>query len=173
MKEGSIKITLKEAKELFNSTISWGVKEKLLKDFSERELSDLPEKLEISDICIPRITYKIIDNRLSEVITDTTIKVGYSCEGLYPGKKECISAIAFRELMWLVREYTKRACIPEPNWNDRNQQKYCIIRQDYRILVDNIAVSRNYYYPLAFTSEKIAKVFLEDHRELIMRYYML
>lgn len=88
-------------------------------------------------------------------------------------KKECISAIAFRELMWLVREYTKRACIPEPNWNDRNQQKYCIVRQDYRILVDNIAVSRNYYYPLAFTSEKIAKVFLEDHRELIMRYYML
>lgn len=87
MKEGSIKITLKEAKELFNSTISWGVKEKLLKDFSERELSNLPEKLEISDICIPRITYKIIDNRLSEVITDTTIKVGYSCEGLYPGKK--------------------------------------------------------------------------------------
>lgn len=43
MKEGSIKITLKEAKELFNSTISWGVKEKLLKDFSERELSNLPK----------------------------------------------------------------------------------------------------------------------------------
>lgn len=43
MKEGSIKITLKEAKELFNSTISWGVKEKLLKDFLKGNLVIFPK----------------------------------------------------------------------------------------------------------------------------------
>ena len=44
--KSSINLTFKEAKELFSSTISWDIKEKILKIYSRRQLEGLPEKIE-------------------------------------------------------------------------------------------------------------------------------
>lgn len=170
MKESSISLTLQEARELFGSSISWGVKEKLLKNFSERELKGLPQKIELSDIKIPHEVYKILDNKPSKVLFDNCPDLNVQADGLYLSEKECLSAIAFWKLLWLVREYTIVSGIAKPDWSDTVQNKYCIIRRRH----DMIGVSREItYFPLAFTSKEIAEIFFEDHKELIKQYYML
>jgi hypothetical protein len=171
MKESSISLTLQEARELFGSSISWGVKEKLLKNYSKRELKGLPQKIELYDIKVPHEVYKILDNKPSKVLFDNCPNLGTCADGIYLSEKECLSAIAFWKLLWLVREYTIVSGISKPDWSDIVQDKYCIIRRRH----DTVGISKenSSFYPLAFTSKEIAEIFFEDYEELIKQYYML
>lgn len=138
--ENSIDLTFNEAKELFHSTISWKIKEKILKLYSKRQLNGLPDKIEYP-----------------ETPQD------------YPDPKFRDSAMAFKELVWLIKEYTKASGLKEPNWENYSQDKFAIIRRSGTVMVSKEID----FSPIAFLSEKVANVFLEDHKELLEQYYMI
>lgn len=138
--KSSINLTFKEAKELFSSTISWDIKEKILKIYSRRQLEGLPEKIEY-----PKVPQD------------------------YPAEKFRDSARAFKELIWLVKEYTKASALQEPNWNDYSQNKFAIVRCGEAVMISK----EKTFFPIAFLSKEVARVFLEDHKELLEEYYMI
>ena len=138
--KSSIDLTFKEAKELFFSTISWDIKEKILRLYSRRQLEGLPEKIEY-----PKIPQD------------------------YPAERFRDSARAFKELIWLVKEYTKASALQEPNWDDYSQDKFAIVRCGTAVMISK----EKTFFPIAFLSKEVAQVFLEDHKELLEEYYMI
>lgn len=138
--KSSIDLTFKEAKELFFSTISWDIKEKILRLYSRRQLEGLPEKIEY-----PKVPQD------------------------YPAERFRDSARAFKELIWLVKEYTKASALQELNWDDYSQDKFAIVRRGTAVMISK----EKTFFPIAFRSKEVAQVFLEDHKELLEEYYMI
>lgn len=87
----------------------------------------------------------------------------------YPAEKFRDSARAFKELIWLVKEYTKASALQEPNWNDYSQNKFAIVRCGEAVMISK----EKTFFPIAFLSKEVAQVFLEDHKELLEEYYMI
>lgn len=74
-----------------------------------------------------------------------------------------------KELIWLVKEYTKASALQEPNWNDYSQNKFAIVRCGEAVMISK----EKTFFPIAFLSKEVAQVFLEDHKELLEEYYMI
>ena len=57
-----------------------------------------------------------------------------------------------------------------PNWDDPNQDRYCIIRLKYDITKLDYS---GYFNFLAFKSEKVRDTFYNNHIDLIKQFYQL
>ena len=57
-----------------------------------------------------------------------------------------------------------------PNWDDPNQEKYCITRMKYDIVKLDYS---GYFSFLAFKSEKVRDEFYHNHMNLIKQFYEL
>ena len=84
-------------------------------------------------------------------------------------KKQAASTLAYAQLTQLM-------ALPcyngdwVPNWDDPNQQKYCITRMKYNIVKLDFS---GYFNFLTFKSEKVRDAFLDNHIDLIKQFYQL
>ena len=84
-------------------------------------------------------------------------------------EKQAASALAYAQLTQLMAlpcyngDWT-------PNWDDPNQQKYCITRMKYNIVKLDFS---GYFYFLAFKSEKVRDEFYNNHMDLIKQFHEL
>ena len=132
------------------------LKMKLLCIYSRRELLCLPEK--IDNICYPKDVY-----------------VGGSSLP-YPNQSTLNSAISYQKLVWLVGEYISRWRIEmglSILTDLTKYETYCIIRVGSYVSVFRKGEISNIYTILSFPDYNLAKIFYQDHRELVHRYYML
>ena len=88
---------------------------------------------------------------------------------LFKTEKQAASALAHAQL-------TRLMALPcyngdwTPNWDDPNQQKYCITRMKYNIVKLDFSC---YFSFLAFKSEKVRDEFYHNHMDLIKQFYEL
>lgn len=84
-------------------------------------------------------------------------------------EKQALSALAYAQLTQLMAlpcyngDWT-------PNWDDPNQQKYCITRMKYNIVKLDYS---GYFSFLAFKSEKVRDEFYHNHMDLIKQFHEL
>ena len=84
-------------------------------------------------------------------------------------EKQAVSALAYAQLTQLMAlpcyngDWT-------PNWDDPNQEKYCITRMKYDIVKLDYS---GYFSFLAFKSEKVRDEFYHNHMNLIKQFYEL
>ena len=57
-----------------------------------------------------------------------------------------------------------------PNWDDPNQERYCITRLKYDIVTLDYS---GYFSFLAFKSEKVRDIFFNNHIDLIKQFHQL
>ena len=90
-------------------------------------------------------------------------------KGTFKTEKQATSALAYAQLTQLM-------ALPcyngdwVPNWDDLSQQKYFITRLKSDLVKINFS---SYFCFLAFKSEKVRDVFLENHFDLIDKFYEL
>jgi uncharacterized protein (TIGR02145 family) len=84
-------------------------------------------------------------------------------------KKQAASSLAYAQLTQLMAlpcyngDWT-------PNWDDPNQEKYCITRMKYDIAKLDFS---GYFSFLAFKSSKIRDIFFNNHMDLIKQFHQL
>ena len=84
-------------------------------------------------------------------------------------EKQAASSLAYAQLTQLMAlpcyngDWT-------PNWDDPNQEKYCITRIKYDIVKLDY---RRYFSFLAFKSEKVRDDFFNNHTDLIRQFHQL
>lgn len=84
-------------------------------------------------------------------------------------EKQAASSLAYAQLTQLM-------ALPcyngdwMPNWDDPNQEKYCITRMRYDIVKLDYS---GYFSFLAFKSEKIRDIFFNNHMDLIRQFHQL
>ena len=90
-------------------------------------------------------------------------------KALFKTKKQAASALAYAQLTQLM-------ALPcyngnwTPNWDDSNQEKYCITRMKYDIVKLDYS---GYFSFLAFKSEKVRDEFFNNHMDLIRQFNQL
>ena len=90
-------------------------------------------------------------------------------KALFKTKKQAASALAYAQLTQLMAlpcyngDWT-------PNWDDPNQEKYCITRMKYNIVKLDYS---GYFSFLAFKSEKVRDEFFNNHMDLIRQFHQL
>lgn len=156
--ERNITLTLDKAKEWYKK--GGELKEIALQAFTEKELTkvDLPKTWEeYTQQHFHREGYVL--THLGD-IAETTITGSRGGENLCPSKKSAEAHLAMIQLEQL------RDCWWngwEPDWNDDEQTKYCIVRgQEFKIHM--LYESRRF---LPFPTIEMAKEFLECFRDLI------
>lgn len=88
---------------------------------------------------------------------------------IFKTEKQALSALAYAQLTQLM-------ALPcyngdwVPNWDDPNQQKYCITRMKYNIVELDYS---GYFSFLAFKSKKVRDEFYHNHMDLIKQFYEL
>ena len=89
--------------------------------------------------------------------------------GTFKTEKQAASALAYAQLTQLMAlpcyngDWT-------PNWDDPNQEKYCITRMKYDIVKLDYS---GYFSFLAFKSEKVRDEFFNNHMDLIKQFHQL
>ena len=90
-------------------------------------------------------------------------------KGTFKTEKQAASALAYAQLTQLM-------ALPcyngdwVPNWDDSNQEKYCITRMKYNIVKLDYS---GYFSFLAFKSEKVRDAFFNNHMDLIKQFHQL
>ena len=90
-------------------------------------------------------------------------------KALFKTEKQAASALAYAQLTQLMAlpcyngDWT-------PNWDDSNQEKYCITRMKYDIVKLDYS---GYFSFLAFKSEKVRDEFYHNHMDLIRQFHQL
>ena len=90
-------------------------------------------------------------------------------KGTFKTKKQAASALAYAQLTQLMAlpcyngDWT-------PNWDDPNQERYCITRLKYDIVTLDYS---GYFSFLAFKSEKVRDIFFNNHIDLIKQFHQL
>ena len=90
-------------------------------------------------------------------------------KALFKTKKQAASSLAYAQLTQLMAlpcyngDWT-------PNWDDPNQEKYCITRMKYEIVKLDYS---GYFSFLAFKSSKIRDAFFDNHMDLIKQFHQL
>ena len=90
-------------------------------------------------------------------------------KALFKTEKQAASALAYAQLTQLMAlpcyngDWT-------PNWDDPNQEKYCITRMKYDIVKLDYS---GYFSFLAFKSEKVRDEFFNNHMDLIKQFHQL
>ena len=88
---------------------------------------------------------------------------------IFKAEKQAASTLAYAQLTQLMAlpcyngDWT-------PNWDDPNQEKYCIKRMKYEIVKLDYS---GYFSFLAFKSEKVRDEFYHNHMDLIKQFYEL
>jgi hypothetical protein len=96
---------------------------------------------------------------------------GYSAEqynrNIFPTREDAESSLALAQLLQI-----RRAMIGdwEPDWDDMNQDKFCIVRLGNMLYIEQYNAS---YRELSFPEEQMARGFLENNEELVNRYFKL
>ena len=88
---------------------------------------------------------------------------------IFKTEKQALSALAYAQLTQLMA----LSCYNgdwTPNWDDPNQDKYCITRMKYEIVKLDY---RRYFSFLAFKSEKVRDEFFNNHMDLIKQFHQL
>ena len=84
-------------------------------------------------------------------------------------EKQAASSLAYAQLTQLM-------ALPcyngdwMPNWDDQNQERYCITRMKYDIVKLDYS---GYFSFLAFKSEKVRDEFFNNHMDLIRQFHQL
>ena len=87
----------------------------------------------------------------------------------FKSEKQAASALAYAQLTQLMAlpcyngDWT-------PNWDDPNQERYCITRLKYDIVTLDYS---GYFSFLAFKSEKVRDIFFNNHMDLIRQFHQL
>ena len=90
-------------------------------------------------------------------------------KALFKTKKQAASALAYAQLTQLM-------ALPcyngdwMPNWDDPNQERYCITRMKYDIVKLDYS---GYFSFLAFKSEKVRDEFFNNNMDLIKQFHQL
>ena len=90
-------------------------------------------------------------------------------KALFKTKKQAESSLAYAQLTQLMA----LPCYNGywiPNWDDPNQEKYCITRMKYDIVKLDYS---GYFSFLAFKSEKVRDEFFNNHMDLIKQFHQL
>jgi len=86
---------------------------------------------------------------------------------IFPTGEDARSALALAQLLQV------RAAMVgdwEPDWDDMNQDKFCIVRLGNMLYIEQYNAS---YRELSFPEEQMARGFLENNEELVNRYFKL
>lgn len=98
---------------------------------------------------------------IADVWTDGSNERHKNCgRNILPNKKAAEQHLALMQLHQL-RDCYRQGWVP--NWNDENEEQYCIYSSRYYFIIDRAAVSMF----LTFKSAEIAKEFLDNFRDLI------
>lgn len=93
----------------------------------------------------------------------------HSDKNVFKYEEQAESALAYAQLTQLMAlpcyngDWT-------PNWDDPNQEKYCITRMKYDIVKLDYS---GYFSFLAFKSEKVRDEFFNNHMDLIKQFHQL
>lgn len=94
---------------------------------------------------------------------------GYQDKNIFKTKKQAQASIAYAQLTQLMTlPFYNGTWIP--NWGNNEQIKYCIVRYNNTIKVDERTCSFEF---LAFKSKETRDIFLENHLNLIKQFYEL
>ena len=92
-----------------------------------------------------------------------------SDKNVFKTEKQAKSALAYAQITQLMElpcyngDWT-------PNWDDPNQERYCITRMKYDIVKLDYS---GYFSFLAFKSEKVRDEFYHNHMDLIKQFHQL
>ena len=163
MEERTIKLTLEKAKEFYKKGGEF--RNLALSAYTEEELIYLPKTWrEFCELHNKQLPYEyLIDSRsnIIQVVNGYERKV--TNKNILPSKEAAETHLALMQLHQL-RDYYRRGW--KPNWNSNKEAKYCIIRTD----VDyNVSTFYKISTFLSFQSEEIAKEFLYNFKDLIIK----
>ena len=94
---------------------------------------------------------------------------GYQDKSVFKTKKQAQTSIAYAQLTQLMAlPFYNGTWVP--NWENKEQIKYCIVRSNDTIKVDERVCSFGF---LTFKSKEIRDIFLENYLNLIKQFYEL
>ena len=161
MKTRTINLSLDKAKEWYKKGEE--LREIALQAFSEKELIVLPRSWE--EFCreYPVKNGEANFNSMSSIIIqkdDATVRASIRDRNICPSKKSAEAHLAMIQLEQL-RNCWRQGW--EPDWNDDQQTKYCIVHsKEFKIHI--LYETRRF---LSFPTIEMAKEFLECFRDLI------
>lgn len=172
METRNVKLTLKQAKEFYKK--GGDLREIALTAYTEEELQHLPTSWEEFCKCNPLENGEAYIGHSSEIEVLSHIKSYQKREAdhdqnLIPSERAAKAHLALMKLHQL-RDCYRQGWVPD--WDDSNQEKYCIIAEGSSVNRVQRCINVNYF--LAFQSREVAGKFLErfvqdiyDARELL------
>lgn len=161
MKKRNVTLTIEQAQELYK--LQPELRNTILSDFSDYELgiNNLPTWSELT-ICSG--SWIETNGIIKSVISDFKL---LNSINVFATEKQAQSALAMAQLSQLMKALGDEC---EVDWENGNNNKYCIIRNSNNILYVTYIYS---YQFLAFKTEKVRSMFYKKHKELIKQYFML
>lgn len=166
MEERVIKLTLEKAKEFYKQGGEF--RDLALSAFTEKELKEIYLPKTWGEFCAlkdiqPGEAYFCETYGDFKVCEVHNCKRGMHSVMLLPSLKDAEAHLALAQLHQL-RDYYRQGW--KPSWENINLHKYCIVLNSN---TPKIVLSCAYNYFLSFQSEEIAKEFLHNFRDLIIK----